>query len=297
VTLWSGRETLRHRLRLISTIVLVGLIVAAFVIWIVRGLETAANFAQVVSVIGLLSLAGTLFTTPRPERSAAPVVEPVPGNQATKAPSAQSSSLPQRLVNWWRSLGASGPLSSRDIWFVALAVAAGLSMMLLLLVLPSREAINVIVAGPTNSTNRDEGGKIRQNLVVIRGPKPVLFDNGTTWKWLDLPKGETVVTFSPGGGTRNDGLRGLEGSMYQTGNCNSKSSDVYWSFSGDGHFLGDDSYVPEREISLPDHVDEIVLTIKATYDPNEKCTLGLEWKNPSIERRKPLLPEPSPSPS
>jgi hypothetical protein len=148
----------------------------------------------------------------------------------------------------------------------------------------------------SDGTYNDRDGNLAQNLVQTSGPKPVLFDGGSTWKWLDLPAGKTVVTFSPGGGPLNDGLQDLMGSMSGTGNCS--SGGVSSSFKADGHFVGEGSDYDYLGISLPDHVDVIELTIQTSYDPQEKCTQGLEWRNPRIVRNKPLAePSPSPSPS
>jgi hypothetical protein len=286
VALWSGHEVLRHRLRFASQVVLWAVVIAPFVIWIFRDLQTAANFAQVVSVIGLLlGTSGTLATSPKADPPEATVAAPpAPQTEAAREAEAPETKTPespplppylaevkpakQRSTRWQSILVRAGAVAS----LVAALVAATL------LLVPQKGANPTDVSG----TYTDVSGDVRQRLVLVSGPAPVLFDNGTTWKWLDLPNGKTVVTFSPGGGAKNDGLRDLGGVMTSTGHC---SAYVSWSFRADGHFIGEDAPDSASEpIPLPDHVDQIVLTIETDHGEYTECSLGVTWIEPSIRR-------------
>jgi hypothetical protein len=294
VALWRGREGLRHGLRVASTIVLVSVAVAPFVIWIFRDLNTASQFAQVISVpIGLFSLGGTVATSRRadpPAESAAERLAPDTETPETKPP--ESPPLPLYLTerkppkpssSRWQSIF----IRTASVVLLVAALVAGT-----LLIIPDNDS-----PAPSDGTYKDKHGQLAQNLVHTGGPKPVLFNGGATWKWLEVarfPEG-TVVTFSPGGGPLNDGLGGLRGYMRSTGNCSSEESFVYSTFKADGHFVGN-GYSGDLDIALPDHVDVLELTMQAVYDPHENCTLGLQWSDPRIERSRPL-PKPSPSPS
>lgn len=174
-------------------------------------------------------------------------------------------------------------------------MAAGLAVTAVLII-PHQDSLK------SDPTYEDNAGLIRQPLMLVSGPPPVLFDEGETWKWLDLPKEGIVLSFSPGGGALNDGLRALGGTLSEIGNCESNSSAVNWSFRADGHFIGNgsgyqslDNYADQ--IALPDHTDSIVMKVTIVTDPKEQCTIGLEWSKPSIARNRPYTPVPTPTPS
>jgi hypothetical protein len=115
--------------------------------------------------------------------------------------------------------------------------------------------------------------------------------------WPELPQGKTVLKFSPGGGPWNDGLSKLEGYLYATGNCDTTERELSAVFRADGNFLGEEDF-GELNLSLPDHVDEVEMTIQVTYLMKSSCAIGLSWQSPSIERNKPVAaPSPSPTPS
>jgi hypothetical protein len=281
-------------------IVLVGLgvgVIALIITISIQNREIGAQFADIVAaivaMIAFLSGGVAVLTSKRADPPVVPEPDPAPPEEVE----APTPTLPPPTTTPTKAQSVEGSrLQSAIIRSVAVLAFAAAFVVGALLLIPDKQDPAL-----PEGTFTDEYGHLHQNLVHISGPEPVLFDGGKTWKWLDLPKGETVVTFSPGGGSRNDGLESLSGPIYETGNCNSSlESDLAWSFKGDGHFLGDDSdqYPYPQLVPLPDHVDQIVLTIETTYDPREKCTLGLEWRNPSIKRNKPLAdPSPSPSPS
>jgi hypothetical protein len=293
---------LRQRLRFASQVVLWAVVITPFVIWIFRDLQTAANFAQVVSVIGLLlGTSGTLATSPKADPPVATVADsPVPETEAAPETEATETKTPESLPlpPYLAAAKSAKPSSTRwqSIFIRTAAVASLVAALVVatLLIVPNNDG-----SGGSNATYKDDYGNLAQNLVQTSGPKPISFDGGTTWKWLDLAEGTTIVRFSPGGGNLNDGLDGLRGYISRTGNCGMATASFSWTFKADGHFVGEGpsnySY-DELTISLPDHVDVIELTIEASYDPPEKCTLGLEWRDPRIVRNKPLA-EPSPSPS
>jgi hypothetical protein len=77
VALWSGHERLRLAVGVVSRFMLGSVVLATIVIAFID-LETAANFADVVSVITLLSLSGTLSTSRRADPPARADVEPSP---------------------------------------------------------------------------------------------------------------------------------------------------------------------------------------------------------------------------
>ena len=291
MALWGGRrEALRHGLRVLSVVVLVSVVLAAFVIWIVRGLDTAATYAQVVSVLALLSLAGTIGASPKSDpqpSSATPGKAPEPELRKTPPAPVDEQAQPKRQP------ASALPL---HIFFRIGAVASLVAALVVatVLIIPDRRGSDI------DPTYKDIWGTLRQPLILISGPSPVLFDNGMTWRWPELPKEGVVLTFSPGGGPLNNGLDTLGGELSEIDNCDSDGSELSWSFRADGHFVGYGSYDQDLddEISLPDHMDSLVMRVKVTIDPEEKCTLGLQWKKPSISRNKPLSdPAPSSSPS
>jgi hypothetical protein len=283
VALWRGREGLRHTLRVISSIVLVSValgLIALIIIIAISNLETGARFAEVVggiaAVIGLLSGGLLVLTGPLADPSVAPKPSP---------PQLPATSVDSQSPEGSRFRSA----ILRGIAVLALSAAFVVGA---LFFIPN----NVDSEGSSGTPDPDMYGDRWQNLVLTGYPKPVVLDDGRTWEWFAV-RSETTVTFSPGGGAKNDGLSSLTVDMFQVGDCKSRTNVVFWSFAADGHFLGDSSvYNPSRRLSLPDHVNEIELTMSATYGKPENCDLGLGWRNPGIVRKKPLA-EPSASPS
>jgi hypothetical protein len=82
------------------------IVIATFVIWYMRGMETAATFAEAVSVISILGLAGTLSTRARPGPPVTALAEkPSPEMQGLKTKPA-SSSLRTQKRGYEHSTGA-----------------------------------------------------------------------------------------------------------------------------------------------------------------------------------------------
>jgi hypothetical protein len=201
VPLWKGHEALRRRLRVASQVLLVAVVIAPFVIWIFRDLETAANFAQVVSVIGLLlGTSGTLATSPKADPPVAPVADPPAPETETPGPETETletkTPVPPPLPPYLAGVKPAKQRSTRwqSIFIRTAAVVLLVAALVAgtLLIVPDNDG-----SGRSDPTYKDADGHLAQNLVQTTGPKPVLFDGGRTWKWLDLPAGKTVVTFSP----------------------------------------------------------------------------------------------------
>jgi hypothetical protein len=300
VTKVSIDQFRQHRLLVIVSLVATLVALIASVVALFWGVAAGSAVASILAVpLGVISVLLALLALPptnnAPQAEKEEKPEPVPAH----APQ-QEADTAVTGVSDVTTTTESVPSQKRGlIWAIrVVAVLAGLSSIVSAVV-----ALNLLYPAPSSSSSESSpsyslsSANYYYQPLLIDGPQPVRFDNGQTWKWLDLPQGETVVKFSPGGGPKNDALSELRGDISRAGNC--VNSDVSWSFKGDGHFLGDDStYYSsyDRVIPLPDHVDQIVLTIKVTYVQQEKCSLGLEWRDPNILRSKPL-PEPSPSPS
>jgi hypothetical protein len=252
-----------------------------FVTWVVSDLQTAANVAQLVSVP--LTAAGLLgISVPPRAHDASSARADNPNGTPVRSVRPTQAAPPSR---WHRGL--------RSKWTPIFRIA-GIAGGVILAVLSVAMWMNPSL-GPPSSTppsgvpQPDYMGYFSQEVTVIDGLLPVPFSGGTTWKWLDLKPGTTVVTLSPGGGKRNDGLRMIGGEMMQTGTCSYDSRENYveWTFKADGHSLGGTAYSGSSLLpNLPDHVDKLTLEMRAVV--HEGCAAGLSWKYPSVLRSDPV---------
>jgi hypothetical protein len=173
VAIWGGREALRHGLRVASVLVFVAICIATVVIWIVRDLSTAADFVQVVGLIGLISGAGAIITSPNADPPIKPVSDVAaqgPTAEGTKPAPAKSPQRRRQRQPVQPSRWLSTVIRSAALLFLVTALVLGG-----LLLLPDKES-------PTDpsGTYTDEYGNLQQKLVLVDGPPPVLFDEGKT---------------------------------------------------------------------------------------------------------------------
>jgi hypothetical protein len=278
VNLWRGHEGGRRALRILSGIVIAGALIAPTLTLIFGNLDSASNVAQLVSVpVGLLGLSGTLLTVPRRDGlgEGAAAIEAAQANSPASRGISSASERPEALAKASVVLGT-----------VSL-VAALISVLVVLN--PTAATSRPMPSTTAQVPDTSDYGDTRQKLIVVDGAAPVSFEGGDLWKWIDPPEGETVVEFSPGGGAKNDGLRALSGEIYQAGRCGQNS--VFGRFTADGHRVYMDSPGMAR-LTLPDHVDKLVLTIVAHYPKNSTaraaCRLVLSWRDPGVLRKGPV---------
>jgi hypothetical protein len=232
----------KHALRVFGRICLGVAVIIPLLVAILRDLQTAANVATLVSIP--LTAAGLLGIYLPSKES---------GHQA---PAPRTTGSKQAVVRY-------------------LGIGAGLFLGTFSV------AIWLFLSSSFPFFPGDSAELVHQSLIVLDGPRPVPFEGGKTWRWLDLKSGTTTVTISPGGGSRNDGLRKIGWTIHATGSCDNYSNDNYirWSFKADGQSL---NMGYGAAVELPDHVD--LLTLQMTVAVRDGCTIGLSWDDPSVLR-------------
>jgi hypothetical protein len=275
VNLWRGHEGRRHTLRVLSVIVIAGALIAPTLALLLGDLDSAGNVAQLVSIpVTLLGLSGTAFTVARSEGA----VEGDAPVQAAQTSSESNGSSSARVR----------PRALTHVPLVLGVVLLAAALTSLLVALPPSFFAKPAKPAPATTPVPDtrDYGDTRQRLTVVSGAAPVSFEGGDLWKWIDLPEGETVVVFSPGGGAKNDGLRAIAGEISKAGAC--PWGGVHATFTADERRVFKDSPEMSR-VTLPDHVDKLVLTIAAQYrKPREisgACRSGLSWRDPGVLRK------------
>jgi hypothetical protein len=255
-------------------------VIVPFVAGSIWDLSVAANVAQLASVplaaVGLLGV--SLIPkkdSPRIPQSVSPTVgEPTEqkssGDGEGSAPQRESGRAATERRRSWTTVVGAAPRFTGILLGTGLAVAAVLIW------------VDSAIGNDPPSTY---GGRVDQPITITAGPKPVLFDGGTSWRWLDLPSGLTTVTLSPGGGAKNDELLEIGGTIASTGSCVQVYDKLAYTFKADGQPLGP-RFSGSSTIELPDHVD--VLTLNIDVVQHEGCTIGLVWDNPAVVRNGPV---------
>jgi hypothetical protein len=271
----------KHALRVLGWLCLSAAVIVPFLAALLWDLQTAANAAQLASIP--LTAAGLLGISLLPKAPDQPATAPGAPSGTAQVPTTGSASVgdppstPRPPARTGRKMG-------QALIFRYLGIGAGL-------LLGASSVVVWLFSSSSYSGNLvNQGDKVlvHQPLVVVDGLRPVPFDGGTIWRWGDLKAGTITVTMSPGGGSKNDGLRQIGGTIDTVGSCSgSMDNYVRWSFKADGRSLDMLSvYGPTTNIELPDHVD--LLTLQMTVAVRDGCTIGLSWNDPTVVRVGPI---------